>query len=259
MVTKKEVIEAKIHSSLLPKLANLGLTHQEAQIYLVLNEVGPMSAREIAKYIHIVAPSVYRITRKLEEKKLVAVFKTIPVTFQAIPPLLALSAYAKERAIFLQNEAEETAKLFTSKETSVNPTKIDLIFGRHELFIKAAEIINTIKEELLIISIGEPLPQNLLLAVNHAHKRGVIVQMITHKFDQNNKEVLENFKKNGYVIRHYPDSGFHLIVYDGQQAMLAVNNPEKLEERVTMQIFSQGLSKALRDYFYSVWEKAIAV
>jgi len=260
MLTKKERIEAKIRSSLLPKLANLGLTRQEAQIYLILNEVGPMSAKEIAKNIKIFTPSVYRIIKKLEKKRLVAIFKTIPFTFQSIPPPLALSAYAKEKAIFLQKEAEETAKLFLSKETTTtNPTKINLIFGRHELFSKATEMINTLKKELLIISIGEPLPQDLLLAVNHAHKRGVIVQMITHKYNQENKEVLENFKKNGYIIRHYPDSGFHLIIYDGKQAMLAVNNPEKLEERVTMQIFSPGLSKALRDYFYSIWKKATHV
>ena len=83
--------------------------------------------------------------------------------------------------------------------------------------------------------------------------------MIVHKNDKENKQILENFKKNGFEIRHYPDWGFHLNIYDSKKSIITVNNPQNTKERVSMEIFSLGLSKALRDYFYSVWEKATPV
>jgi hypothetical protein len=71
-----------------------------------------------------------------------------------------------------------------------------------------------------------------------------------------NVGVLKSFEKNGYNIKHYPDSGFHLVVYDKQISLLVVNNPENIKERSGIIITNKGLSKAFRDYFYSVWKKA---
>ena len=63
----------------------------------------------------------------------------------------------------------------------------------------------------------------------------------------------------GWRVRHYPGWGFHLFIIDGVRSVLAVNNPKNTQERVAFQIYSEGLSKALRDYFYFVWEKATKI
>ena len=83
--------------------------------------------------------------------------------------------------------------------------------------------------------------------------------MIAHKYDETNKDILENLKKNGYKIRHYQGWGFHMAIYDQAKTILIINNPQNTSERVAMFINSPGLSKALHDYFNSVWKKAKVV
>jgi len=258
-MTKKTKNEAKKNAYLLPKLVNLGLSKQEAQIYLVLLEEGPQTAKNISKSINIYSPTVYRTARKLEKRNLIAILKTSPRTFQALSPQLSIPSYVKEKSISLEKNADEITKIMSQKIFASSSTNVNLIFGINELFTESIKLINEIKKELLIISIGEPIIEDLLLSINQACQRGVKILMIVHKNDKENKQILENFKKNGFEIRHYPDWGFHLNIYDSKKSIITVNNPQNTKERVSMEIFSLGLSKALRDYFYSVWEKATPV
>jgi len=258
-MVKKTKIEAKKNFYLFTKLVNFGLSKQEAQIYLTLLEEGPQNAKEIGKLVNIYSPTVYRTARKLEKRNLIAILKTSPRTFQALPPQLSIPSYVKERSILLEKSAEEITKIISQKTLSSSSTVVNLIFGKNELFTESIKLINEIKKVLLIISIGELITEELLLSINQARQRGVKILMIVHKNDKENKQILENFKKNGFEIRHYPDWGFHLNIYDSKKSIITVNNPQNTKERVSMEIFSLGLSKALRDYFYSVWEKATPV
>lgn len=256
---KKVKFQAKSDLFLLPRLVNLGLSKQEALVYLVLLNEGALPAKEIASKIDVLPHSIYRTAKNLEQKNLVGVLKTSPLTFQAISPQLAFTSFIKERTIGLQKEADKLSHLLSQKKSIHHPTQIDFVFGKHEIYISSREKVNKTKKELLIISIGEPIPQDLMLAIRNAIKRGVVIRMIVHKYDAKNKAILDNFIKNGYEIRHYPDWGFHLIVYDGKSSLLIVNDPKDTKERVGMQIFSEGLSKAFRDYFYSTWNKAVEI
>jgi sugar-specific transcriptional regulator TrmB len=249
----------KIDLSLLPKLVKLGFSKQEAQIYLTLIKDGILPAKEIAKRMNILPHAVYRIIKKLEKKKLVTIITSSPLTFYVLPSELALSAYVKEKSLQLEREAKEINTYLTNKPTQSSSTKIDVIAGKQEFFTASESLIRDSKKEVLIISIGEPSTSDLILVDKRAIERGVIIRMIAHKYDKENKEFLENLKKNGLEIRHFPDWGFHLQVVDGEKSLLAVNNPQNPKERITVKINSLGLSKALRDYFYSIWEKAIKI
>lgn len=249
----------KIDYSLLPNLVKLGFSKQEAQIYLVLVREGVLPAKEIALRMKILPHAVYRIIRKLESKKLITIISSSPLSFYVLPPKLALSSYVKERSIMMEKEIKEISLGLQSNKTYSNPTSIDVITGKQKMFSVSEEMIRNSKKEVLIISIGEPSTTDLILANKRAIERGVVVRFIAHKHDKENQEYLKNLEKNGFDIRHFPDWGFHMVIIDGERSLLAVNNPEKSDDRVTIKIFSQGLSKAFRDYFYSVWEKAVKI
>jgi sugar-specific transcriptional regulator TrmB len=256
---KTSIATHNIDFSLLPKLVKLGFSKQEAEIYLTLIKDGVMPAKEIAKRMNILPHAVYRIIKKLEKKKLVAIITSSPLTFYVLPSELALSAYVKEKSLQLEKEAKEINTHLTSIQTQSASTNIDIIAGKQEFFSVSESLIKDSKKEVLIISVGEPSTSDLILADKKAVERGVIIRMIAHKYDKENQEFLENLKKNGLEVRHFPDWGFHLQVVDGEKSLLAVNNPKNPEERISIKIYSTGLSKALRDYFYSVWEKAVKV
>jgi len=260
MTVQKHINIKNINSlSLLPKLVKLGFSKQEGKIYLTLIKEGVLPAKEIASRMNILPHAVYRIIKKLEKKKLVAVITSAPLTFYVLPSELALSSYVKEKSLQLEKEAKEINTFLASKHTPSPSTKIDIIAGKQEFFAASEILIKESKKEILLISIGEPSTADLILAVKRAIERGVIMKVIYHKYDEENQEFIENLKKNGLEIRHFPDWGFHLQVVDGNESLLALNNPQNPEERITVKINSLGFSKALRDYFYSVWEKAIKV
>lgn len=258
-IDEKTTNRAKTDLSLLPNLVKIGFTKQEAEIYLILVKEGVLSAKEIASRMNILPTVVYRTIKKLEQKKLVAIISASPFIFYVLSPELSLSTYIKERAVQSEKEVKEISSSLQKNQNQCQQTKIDVLLGKQHLFLASTELINKAKKEVLIMSIGEPSTQDLILANKRAIERGVIVRDIVHKYDKENHEFVENLKKNGLEIRHYPDWGFHIVIVDAEKSLLAVNNPEKIEERVTIKIFSKALSNALRDYFYAVWEKAVKV
>lgn len=240
-------------------LVKLGLSPHEARVYQALFKEGSLSAKEVAKRIGVLPSATYRLLEKLTEKGFVSTTGRYPKVYRAISPSIALDFFTKRRILETEALKSQAIKELSQKKTKIRETEINLITSRYEIFMSYAEMARKAKKEILIISIGEPVPDEVLLANRDALEKGVKVHMIAHKYDKENRDLLKNWQKMGWEIRHYPDWGFHLIVFDGQNSLLAVNNPEDPRERVGMQIFSPGLSKALRDYFYSVWEKAVKV
>jgi len=243
-------------NNLKAKLKQLNLTKQEIKIYTTLLQKDNLSAKEIAQTAAILPNAVYRTTKSLNKKGFVTVTNSYPTTFRAIYPHTAISLAIKNKIKNLEslnNKINNLPPLITSMSP---PTNIDLIYGANKIFEHAAKMLDFTKKEMLVISIGEVIPPNLLLSVKKANDRSVEIKMIVHKHDKKNKTVLENLKKNGYKIRHYPGWGFHIAIYDKEKSILIVNNPDNTNERAAMFISSVGLSKALSDYFNSIWRKA---
>lgn len=240
-------------------LLDVGMTPQEAVVYLALLQNNSLTAKQIAETIGSLPHAVYRVAKKLKMKNLIGIAKRKPTSFQALPLTKSLPSLVEEKIENLQKINKKILSVKIPDKIPSSPTKINLIYGKEEIYLEGAKMLNKTSKEILIVSIGENIPPELLLAQKRACERGVLIRMIVHRYDQKNKEVLENFKKNGYEIRYCQDSGFHLAIYDAKESLLIINNPENTDERVAIQIFSTGLSKAFRDYFYSVWEKAIKV
>jgi len=244
-----------IASKDIQNLVQLGLTKQEATIYLLLWKEKPMTAEQIAKRISCLPQAVSRSAKKLESMRLIGIGNTYPHTYQAITPSVALPSFAKTKASHLQLVAENLASRMSQTIPKLDTT-MNLIMGQEASYIYAAKLLDITNDEMLVISIGEAIPEELLLSVKRSRERGVIIRMIAQQYDEKNKEILENFKKNGYEIRHAPSKGFHLAIYDGKQSLLIISNRENIKQRAAVHIISKGLSESLRDYFYKIWEIA---
>ncbi len=240
------------------KLHELGFTAQEAGIYVYLIKKGSAPAVAISRSLKIPAQSVYRSVYRLKDQNLISAQPGWPVRFIVQPPKVALADYLQNKTLGWSNLIETMMGTTENVEKvkHVGPTKVNLIFGQPELFQSSVRAFAKAQSEILVISIGEELPVELILAQRRATERGVTSRMIAHKCDSGNRELLRNFQRNGIEVRHFPDWGFHLVIVDSYQAILAANNPKKTAERVGIEFFSVGLAKALRDYFYSVWAKA---
>ena len=113
--------------------------------------------------------------------------------------------------------------------------------------------------EILIVSIGESVGDEIKLANRDALERGVVIKMIAHRYDKSNKELLQNWVSMGIEVKHVQDWGFHLVVFDGEKSILSINNPNHTEERISLFIENKGLSEALRIYFFTQWKNAQSI
>lgn len=246
----------KTEPNISQNIVKLGLSKHEAMIYQLLTKEGSLSAKAIGRSLGILPNAVYRLCVKLSENKLVTPSKGYPKTFRALSPSVAITSYANEKILEIEDLKDKAIKDFSKLGKATKETQINLLGSRNEIFIKSVEMLKKAKKEVLIISIGEQIPEEVILANRDAISRGIQVKMICHKFNQDNRQLLESWQKMGWQIRHYTDWGFHLVVIDGINSILSVNNPKNTSERTGLEFFSSGLSKALRDYFYSVWKKA---
>src|SRR3989339_50541 len=85
--------EAKMNEGSVQTLVTLGLSRDESRCYGLLITRGSLKAGELASEMDIYPNAVYRIMERLEKKGFIVSLDTHPVTFQAIPPRVAIPAY----------------------------------------------------------------------------------------------------------------------------------------------------------------------
>jgi sugar-specific transcriptional regulator TrmB len=238
------------------QLKDLGLTNQEIETYSILLKHNDLSAQEIAQKLAIYPNTVYRTANTLMEFGLITILGKYPTLFRAISPQTSIPLLAERKIKKLQEITTDIGAVPLLQNSNISSTKVDLIYGQENIFNEGAKLLDQTKKEMLVISVGEPIPPELLLSVRNAIKRGVVIKMIVHKCDLDNKTVLDNLKNNGYKIKYYPGWGFHIAIYDKEKSLQIISNPKNSEERVATLTRSVGLSKALADYFNFIWQKA---
>lgn len=237
------------------ELVQLGLTEAETRCYQLLVSQGARTAYEVAAKLNMFPNAVYRLMRGLGEKGFVVELETRPATFQPIPPTTAVEAFTKTK-IRLAEEQSLRALDRLSGGKPQTETSINVLTGKNALFAAYVRLAREAMKEILIISIGEPVNDDMKLINRDCLERGVAIKFIVHRSNNSNKQLLQSWVTMGIAVKHIPDWGFHLVVFDGQKSILAVNNPTRTEERLSLLIDNKGLSTALRAYFLSRWKDA---
>ena len=239
-------------------LTDLGLSQHEALAYLALTESGALSVAEVAKHISVLPNAVYRLLTKLQGCGMITEIATSPRKYQAVPPKAAIIAYERHSSMILSQSGLRAIEALTKKSRSEH-TLIDFVVGQKQFFKKYVDFAKQAKTEILVISIGEPVPDEVKLATRDALEKGVKVKFLFHKYNESNESLLKSWVAMGVNVSYYPDGGFHLLVFDGIRSVLVASNPKETNERTGMVITSPSLSSALRDFFYARWGKALSI
>ncbi len=80
----------KIPHNLIRSLMELGLLESEARIYIALAMMNNSEVKNIIDFLGLSKPNTYESLRLLEEKGLVVLINTKPMTYQATPPDIGL-------------------------------------------------------------------------------------------------------------------------------------------------------------------------
>ena len=250
--------EAKIDEASVQTLITLGLSRDEARCYVLCLSQGSLSAGKLASRMDIYANAVYRIMDRLEKKGFVVSLDTHPATFQAIPTDIAISSYINRRQQELEEIKTRSLYQFARQDHPVQ-TQVDIQTGKNQMFATYVSLAKKAKKEICMISLGEPVSDEIKLANRDAIERGVKLQFIFHRYTVQNRELLKSYVRMGIEAKHLLGGGFHLQIFDRKVCVLTANNPKNTEERTSMVIYNEGIASVLRDYFTSVWEKAARI
>lgn len=235
------------------QLRLLGFGPHACQCFFLINQSGSITVSQIARQLKILPNAVYRLTRQLSQANLITALSTYPVSFQSNPSAINN---------LIDLKVSQLLKLKTtqiSKPSANIQTKVDILTGRDNLMRQYLIMAPIAKKTIDIISIGEPVPDEIKIVNVAAISRGVKIRFIVHQSNSQNQGLLHSWLRMGLEVRYFPQQGYHLVVFDCKQSILAVSNPANPEERSSIVINSPNLSLALKHYFDNIWRQAQSI
>lgn len=236
-------------------LSELGLSSDEIKVYLLLTNEGALTAKEISERLGIIVNSIYRATNFLLDKELIKELDITPKHFQAITPSVAIEQLAAKRILKIKNSSQSAVRKLDIKKNP-NRLNMELLTGRVELFDRFVDLAKEAEQEILVISIGEPVPESIWSVTENAIARDVSPKYIFHKNDKGNVMLIKRWRAMGVPVRHLPGEGYHLNIFDHSSAILSASNPKQSKERSGVVIYNEAIIEALRTYFFQQWALA---
>lgn len=228
-------------------LRTLGLSKVEIAVYKALSAEGSMTVGNIAKQINVAPQSLYRVLNKLESSGfIVNNSDNYPLMYQARPFKAALREYLK----YQRKLVDQITPIGHDNQ------QMTVLTGKNELFNTYVKLAKKANHELLTISIGEKVPNDLYDVIKEANVRGVVTKFIFQNHSINNDRWLKRWVVEGSEVKILPGEGYHLNVFDSNKAIISSSNTSNTEERTCVLIDSPNVTAELREYFYLQWKKA---
>ena len=237
-------------------LREMGLSAYEIDAYLVLLEVGQMTAMEISQEAKVPYSKMYEVLNSLKEKGWIKSSESRPFKYYPVPPLEA-TRFTKLRledkyANWENTVAEALQPLYEKRELVERPDML-ILRGQQAVLSKIEEVIKKATKEIVIaapefakpvITLAEPL-------LGSGLKKTVSVKLMA-----------AGKKDDWLFIKKF--SGFHElrtrdhmfgggIIADGKEAMLFLG-----EDKPSLVIWSNhvGLVGFAREYFQFLWDSS---
>jgi len=240
-------------------LVSIGLSEQEAEIYVELLDKQTARPKQLAHDLKLMRPSVYRSLLSLVDKGFALKLDASPAVFQAVAPKIAVTHFTNSTARKIFDARDMTLQALSLLEPRAH-TAVELITGAKQWYQLYSQRTKLAKAEVLVISVGEQVEAKVRQAFREAASRGVKHRFIFHRYSKINEAILKGWLGTGDTqVRHFPDAGYHLVIWDTQELAIVASNPDNPSERSGMFIKSPSLATAMRSYFFTLWDQSLPV
>jgi sugar-specific transcriptional regulator TrmB len=247
-------------------LRGLGLTLNEARIYLALLQCGESSAKTISKLSGVIRPDVYRVMPKLQQKGLVSKALTIPAMFEAAPFIEGASILMEDRrkrtdelqkktAVILKNLRRKNQKFREGEPEFVVVPPKEAFFRRKSLLIDAERCVDVIASRRVFLtalsSYGEATLEGM--------ERGLRFRVVTETLGEEElPEVWQELRGAPLIeVRYIPASPRALVtIYDRKEVLFCLSAACSLEDDVLWSN-NASLLAMVQDYFELTWVTAM--
>ena len=197
------MIMNKIPQELVKSMMELGLVESEAKIYIALAMMDNSGVKQLIEFLGLSKPNTYESLRLLEEKGLVVLTNTRPMTYQATHPDIGLEILFKP----LLNAKEEANKLFSTmdKKNFIENSAETLwyVFGGKGIEYKIKDMIRGASKSIFLASSSQYLKY-----LEKLDEKNLKLDIIIFADDQDKEMKLEKIfkgKKGNFQISSKED------------------------------------------------------
>ena len=222
-------------------LCQIGLTNNEAKIYLTLVELGPQPANIIAKKSDLIRSTVYPILKGLQKKSLIGSFLKNGVIYFAVKDVHDLLCYVDRKKRFLDHQRDFVMDIIPKIELikcrgSVQP-KVQCFEGIEGVETVMNDSLNSAGPIMCIASIDKWLDSNLKEFVkDYIHTR-IFIKKIPLK------ELIKDTKETRCFLETAYDGGemYAEVMFVKDNDALFDNNVNIYDDKVAVVSLEKGL------------------
>lgn len=220
---------------------------QATEIYRLLLENNALTAKNIAKELHIFPNAVYRAVKQLLEKGFVKQIDSYPTSYAALPQNEALELYSA-------NLQQNFQQLFTTKILT-NARTLDIAFlrTREDLRQNTDADVATAQHSVHFIVSGLEVPAETILTYKQAIERGVTVRALVQQLDDTSEHMFKNWKKIGLHVKYSPNMEARTFIIDKKIVYFTSYSPNKKEEAIGMRFAYVPYARIMNELFEQRW------
>jgi len=233
-------------------LIEIGMTLNEAKVYLALLEIGSSTVVEISKKCKIHRPNVYDSLQKLIEKGIVSLIAKENTTYyQASNPAM-LEMFLKEKEIKLQTILPNLNELFNMAKRKSFANVFEGINAVSKILYNLLEY----KKEILVYGIPRVAPEMAKYFIMSFHKVRIEQKVkMKHIYNFNAIERIKYLNDMSYTEAKYAPIEAESVVAThicGDEVALVIwtDNPK------VIQIVDKDVAESYRNYFNMLWNIA---
>lgn len=250
-------------------LIEIGLTSNQAKLYLTLLRFGKLNVRNISHHSKVPRQEVYRVLDELREMGLIEKIITLPCEFKAVPLNDGMQILISQKADQFDAMQAKVKKILQKSQSCTLETpsdreyKLVLLDGKvrlmqtikleHDNVQRTVEIITTLQRWLQILDFSF---QNYLKALDRKVKYRVIIEKPAGKikFPENIQALLA---KVSFELRLSKDPlKINAAIFDENEATINFFVGRSLNESPIVWTNHPSFIQMCQDHFDKVWKSA---
>jgi len=210
-----------IPQQLITSFKEFGLVESEAKIYSALVLFHDAEVKELQELLDLSRPSIYEGLRELEELGLIVLINDKPVTYQAIPPEIALDMLMKVHVKAKENVLMHIRDLKKQGIADKSPSNLWYIFSSKTFGSKIKDMLENAEESVYCITSG----QYIDLIEQYVKSNAGIELMVISEDKKIQKRLEKTLKNRQARIRTFKKEEMINLA----AAVKIGNHPEKLQ------------------------------
>jgi sugar-specific transcriptional regulator TrmB len=229
------------------------ISPQTMEIYKALLRADkPTDAKTLGEMLGIFPNSIYRAIKELEGYGLIKKLSRRPIHFRARP-----TEGVVDEILFSYRDL-----LIKSFPSGKCERKVEDDFGvsfiqdRDKWLKSSMNDLQSAEKEYFSIVSGDEVPAEVILTNKRAVERGVEIRIIIQRYDTENREMMENWKRIGMKIRFCPTIKIRVTIIDARIVYLISYDPEDYKKALGVRIAYPPIASFMREMFCQRWKQS---